>query len=125
MRHGVGVYPSGLEEFFNKGEGYKAEFKTDGTVEKLKQLMSEGVPVIVFIHVEEPYESTHNTHYVPLVGYDAEYLYLAESLEYLANCKDDSELGYNRKIEQSKFERLWTNIDSTWERPYFIIQKTT
>lgn len=121
---GAGVYPSGVEQFWNDRGGYTAEFKSSGTIEELKRLVSTGVPVIVFIHVEEPYESTHNTHYLPLVGYDTDYLYFSESLEYLANCKDEPDLSYNRKTELSKFERLWTNIDSTWNNPYFIITTT-
>lgn len=120
---GAGVSPSGIEEFFHGREGYTAEFVTDGTVEDLKGLVSTGVPVIVFIHVEEPYESIHNTHYLPLVGYDSEYFYFAESLDYLANCKDEKGISYNRKTEISKFERLWKDIDGIWDNPYFVIQK--
>lgn len=121
---GGGVYPSGVEQFWNDRGGYTAEFKSGGTIDELKRLVSTDVPVIVFIHVEEPYESTHNTHYLPLVGYDTDYLYFAESLEYLANCKDEPDLGYNRKTERTKFERLWTNIDGTWDNPYFMITET-
>lgn len=121
---GAGVYPSGVEQFWNDLGGYTAEFKSGGTIYELKRLVSTGVPIIVFIHVEEPYTSTHNTHFLPLVGYDSDYLYFAESLEYLANCKDEPDMVYNRKTEISKFERLWTNIDSTWDNPYFVIKKT-
>lgn len=120
---GNGVYPSGVEQFWNELEGYSAEFKSGGTADELKGLVSTGVPVIVFIHVEEPYTTAHNTHYLPLIGYDEEYFYFAESLDYLANCKDELELGYNRKTEISKFERLWSNIDGVWEQPYFVIMK--
>lgn len=115
-----GAMPNGIEEFFN-GRGYEAQFKSDGTVEVLKELVSRGAPVIVFIHVEEPYETTHNTHYIPLIGYDADYFYFAESLTDYANCKDEKGLAYNRKTEISKFERLWENIDSAWDYPYFEI----
>lgn len=120
---GNGVSPSGIEQFWEEREGYSAEFKTGGTVEDLKRLVSADVPVIVFIHVEEPYDTPHNTHYIPLVGYDEEYFYFAESLDYMANCKDDTGLNYNRKTEISKFERLWENIDAAWDFPYFIISK--
>ena len=120
---GSGVYPSGVKQFWDDLEGYAAEFKSGGTVEELKGLVSTGVPVIVFIHVEEPYTTTHNTHYLPLIGYDEEYFYFAESLDYLANCKDGPGLGYNRKTEISKFERLWSNIDGVWEQPYFVITR--
>lgn len=119
---GGGVMPNGIKEFFS-GRGYQAEFKSDGTVAVLKELLSQGAPVIVFIHVEEPYESTHNTHYIPLIGYDADYFYFAESLIDYANCKDEKDVPYNRKTEIAKFERLWANIDGTYDYPYFVITK--
>lgn len=119
---GGGVSPDGIEKFFNK-RGYEAEYKCNGTIENLKEQLSKGTPVIVFIHVSEPYTSTHNTHYVPLVGYDNEYFYFAESLSYLANCKDEKDVSYNRKTEISKFKRLWDNIDGVWDYPYFTISK--
>lgn len=118
-----GAMPSGIVESFKAG-GYEAEFKSNGTVEELKELVSRGNPVIVFIHVEEPYESPHNTHYIPLVGYDEEYFYFAESLSDYANCKEEKNLPYNRRTEIDKFERLWTDIDATWDNPYFLIEKT-
>lgn len=117
-----GAMPHGITEFFN-ARGYEAEFKSNGTVDILKELVSRGAPVIVFIHVEEPYTTTHNTHYIPLIGYDADYLYFAESLTEYANCKDEKDVPYNRKTEIAKFERLWANIDGAWDYPYFVITK--
>lgn len=117
-----GAMPYGIEQFFN-ARGYEAKFMSNGTVDILKELVSKGAPVIVFIHVEEPYETTHNTHYIPIIGYDADYFYFAESLSDYANCKDEKNVTYNRKTEISKFERLWTNIDGSWDYPYFTITK--
>lgn len=118
-----GVYPAGIKAFFQEREGYSAEFIRGGKVEDIKKLVSEGDPVIVYIHVKEPYDDPHHTHYVPVVGYDSEYLYFAESLEELANCKDKTEEGYNRKTEISEFERLWKDIEGLWDNPYFLITK--
>lgn len=120
LSDGMGVMPSGITNFF-KSKGYHAEYITNGTVEELKYEISKGAPVIVFIHTEVPYDSPHNTHYVPVVGYDKEYFYLAESLEYLANCKEESDLPYNRKIEINYFKELWLEIDNMWDNPYYII----
>ncbi|WP_261797186.1 C39 family peptidase [Candidatus Stoquefichus massiliensis] len=78
----------------------------NGTIDGLKFEISNGASVIVFIRVEESYESPHNTHYVSIVGYDEDYFYFAESLDYLANCKDQSDLIYNRKTKISKFQIL-------------------
>lgn len=117
-----GVPPWGIEQFFTE-QGYTIEYKTEGTVDELKAEVSKGVPVIVFIHVEEPYTNSHATHYIPLVGYDKENLYFSESLEYLANCKDEKDVAYNRKTDIEKFKRLWANIDDTWQQPYFVISE--
>lgn len=117
-----GAMPSGIATYFSDN-GYKASFNSDGTVDQLKELVSQGAPVIVFIHVEEPYETTHNTHYIPIVGYDTDNFYFAESLEDYANCKDEKDTSYNRKTDIAKFERLWDNIDGMWNNPYFLIDK--
>lgn len=112
-----GVSPYGIVKFF-QSRGYKAEFKCNGTIEELKMEVSKGIPVIVFIRVNE---QELGTHYIPLVGYDKDYFYFAESLPYMANYKDEEDLPYNRKIEISEFKKLWYNIDGRWNYPYFII----
>ncbi len=117
-----GVSPNGILTFFNELD-YEAEFITDGTIDDLKKELLKGAPVIVFIHVIVPYISPHITHYIPLVGYDSEYFYFAESLEDFANCKDEKDLPYNRKTEISNFELLWENIDGMWDNPYYKISK--
>lgn len=80
------------------------------------------VPVIVFIHVETNADSLHYTHYVPLVGYDENHFYFAESLPYKANYKDQN-LPYNRKTDIETFKKLWKDIDGTWQKPYFKISE--
>lgn len=117
-----GVSPYGIEKFFN-ARGYEASFTCNATIEDLKRQVSKGAPVIVFVHVIEPYASTHNTHYLPLVGYDEAYLYFSESLPEFANCKNEKDVGYNRKTDVAKFKRLWANIDGMWDFPYFVITK--
>ena len=112
-----GVSPHGIVTFFHN-RGYEAEYKYDGTIDDLKEQLSKGVPVIVFIRVNE---QEVYTHYVPLVGYDNDYFYFAESFPYLANCKDEIDVSYNRKTEISTFKRLWDNIEGMWNYPYFMI----
>lgn len=116
-----GVSPYGIETFFNE-RGYNIEYKCNGTINDLKEQVSKGVPVIVFIRVNE---QEIYTHYVPLVGYDEDYFYFAESLPYMANCKEEEGLSYNRKTAISTFERLWNDIDGMWNYPYFIISSET
>ncbi len=119
-----GVSPYGIETFFIE-RGYEARFITDGTIDDLKRELLKGAPVIAFIHVEEPYENPHVTHYIPIVGYDTKYFYFAESLPGLSINTDKEDLPYNRKTKIEKFERLWQNIDATWENPYFSITKVS
>ena len=117
---GNGVYPQGIVSFF-LDKGYEAEFVSDATVEDLKREIAKGAPVIVFIHGQEPVDNLHNTHYVPIIGYDEAYFYFAESSSGLANCKDEEDVAYNRKTEIETFEKLWVNIDGVWDHPYFSI----
>ncbi len=117
---GSGVYPQGIVTFFSD-LGYQAEFVYDATVEELKEEVAKGAPVIVFIHVGDPEVNVHYTHYVPIVGYDETYFYFAESLDYMANCKDEEDLPYNRKTEIKDFQKIWANIEGYWDYPYFSI----
>lgn len=122
LANGQGVYPKGIVNYFN-AHGYEAEYIEDASIDEIKYEVSLGAPVIVHIHVEEPKETIHATHYVPIVGYDEEYFYFAESLEDYANCKDQSDLPYNRKTSIEEFKKLWNNIDGVFEQPYFKIVK--
>lgn len=115
-----GVPPTGLVKFL-QNNGYNAEYVCDATVDTLKEKVSKGAPVIVFIHLTENDPNVHYTHYLPLVGYDTEYFYFAESLEEFANCKDETGLSYNRKTKIDEFERLWKDIDGFWDYPYFDV----
>ena len=115
-----GVLPSSIVTFFDNN-GYDAAYITNGTIEDLKREVSKGVPVIVFIHMEVPYTSCHNTHYLAMVGYDEEYFYFAESVEGNANSKEEK--NYNRKMDIKSFEEHWKNIDGCWDNPYFRITK--
>ena len=80
--------------------GYKLE---SGMISlaALKYEVSKGVPVIVGIEIA-PGNSL--PHFLPIVGYDDEYIYAAESVGRYANEKGDH---YNRKIKINVFKELW------------------
>ena len=80
--------------------GYKLE---SGMISlaALKYKVSKGVPVIVGMEIA-PGNSL--LHFLPVVGYDDEYIYAAESVGIYANEKDDY---YNRKIKIDTFKELW------------------
>ena len=67
----------------------------------LKYEVSKGVPVIVGMEIA-PGNSL--LHFLPIVGYDDEYIYAAESVGIYANEKGDH---YNRKIKTDTFKELW------------------
>ena len=69
-----------------------------GDTKTLKQRLSGGVPVIVFLSIP------NDTHYAVVAGYDMQYFYLADSLPENENA--DGNL-YNRKLTIEDFEKLW------------------
>lgn len=94
------VYPKGIRKVLKKS-GFKTNY-FKGNIDTLKYEVSKGTPVIVFIKVEK---DRNYLHFVPVVGYDEEFIYLAESMERLANCENG--IGYNRKVPISEFIKLW------------------
>ena len=99
-RRGDGtVYPKGVQKLLAQ-HGLNATYCT-GSLNTLKNEVSKGYPVIVFIRVR-PGEKW--LHYVPVVGYDEEHIFLADSLKELAEDKNGS---YNRKIAAADFLKLW------------------
>lgn len=96
--------------------GYKSGLWV-GSVTDLKYAVNKGVPVIVLIRVNtsQPY-----LHYVPVVGYDKEYIYVADSLSYMTN---SDETHYNRKIAIDEFKELWKNKTFFVDNIYITIKK--
>ncbi len=97
------VYPKGIVRLL-KQQGFKAAIRI-GNIAKLKEEVSAGTPVIVFIKV---YRNKGYLHYVPVIGYNEENLYIAESLKDLINAND---VNYNRSISFSDFKKLWNTSD--------------
>ena len=95
------VYPKGIRSVLRK-RGLKTNYYK-GTIDTLKYEVSKGNPVIVFIKVQE---DRNNLHFVPVVGYDKEYIYLSESLRHLVNCENERK-SYNRKVPINEFKKLW------------------
>ena len=77
--------------------GYQAT-ACHGSVDTLKQRLSEGNPVIVFIRIPG------DTHYAVVVGYDEQHMYLANSLSENADASDTQ---YNRVLTTEDFEAVW------------------
>ena len=106
------VDPRGILVLFRK-KGYRAEFYR-GSIETLKKRVSLGIPVIVFIkvHADQRY-----AHFAPVVGYDQDYFYLADSLGHKINC---SEPTHNRKIPIAELEQLW-RTNPFYKQSYIVV----
>ena len=77
--------------------GYQAK-AYHGSIDTLKQWLTEGHPIIVFIRIPG------DTHYAVVVGYDRQRIYLADSLAENANASDTQ---YNRVLTMEDFEAVW------------------
>jgi hypothetical protein len=95
------IYPKGIRTVLRK-KGFKTNYYK-GNINTLKYEVSKGTPVLVFIKVQK---DSNNLHFVPVVGYDKEYIYLSESLRHLVNCGDEHK-SYNRKVPINEFKKLW------------------
>ncbi|WP_313133629.1 C39 family peptidase [Anaerocolumna sp.] len=93
------VTPKNLVGFLSE-KGYSANL-CSGTALQLKHEISKGTPVIVFVRTS-PKENYY--HYLPIVGYDEDNIYAAESLQYKTNAENQH---YNRIISNSDFEMMW------------------
>lgn len=77
--------------------GYRAK-ALHGSIETLKQRLTEGHPIIVFVR------TSGDTHYAVVVGYDEQHIYLADSL---AENSNTSDARYNRVLTTEAFEDIW------------------
>ena len=85
-----------------------------GNIDSLKQRLTEGVPVIAFVDIPG------DTHYVVVVGYDRQYIYLADSLEADKNAEGNC---YNRKLETAEFERIWRTATILTDNIYIAARR--
>lgn len=93
------VYPKGIQSLLPK-YGLRVKY-CFGNLTALKNAVSTGSPVIAMIRIRP---DKNWLHYVPVVGYDEENIFIAESLEELVNCNEQY---FNRKIPIKEFKKLW------------------
>lgn len=103
------VIPKSILKLF-RSKGYKAALYR-GNLDSLKSELQKGIPIIILIRTDK---DKNWLHYVPVVGFDSEYFYIADSLEYLANCDCEH---YNRKIEIKDFYQYWKT--NTFYMPFY------
>ena len=91
--------------------GYQAKAYR-GNVDTLKQRLTEGDPIIVFIRIPG------DTHYAVVVGYDEQNIYLADSLAGNASAPD---AGYNRVLATEDFEAVWETGTLLPDNIYIVV----
>ena len=97
---------------FFEAHGYAAQ-TYHGDVTSLKQRLTAGAPVIAFVSIPG------DTHYLVVVGYDAQYLYLADSLAQTA----DSSAAYNRRLTTAEFEAIGHTDTPLSDNIYIIVSR--
>ena len=94
-----GVPPSGIRKVL-RSYGFHVRYCA-GNLNALKRELCKGAPVIVFIRVRK---DKRWLHYVPVVGFDGDSLFLADSAAGSVNCSGKP---YNRVISTKDFMALW------------------
>lgn len=109
------VYPKGVHDML-RSYGMKVKY-CRGNLNALKVDLQKGNPVIVMIRVQKDKDWLH---YVPVVGFDEEHVFLAESLSELINCKN---VLYNRRLRNEEFMQLWNTAmlkQPFYKNTYFV-----
>lgn len=109
------VYPKGVYDMLRR-YGMKVKY-CRGNLNALKVDLQKGNPVIVMIRVQKDKDWLH---YVPVVGFDEEHVFLAESLSELINCKN---VLYNRRLRNEEFMQLWNTAmlkQPFYKNTYFV-----
>ena len=104
------VYCKGIVKLA-KRHGLKAMLRT-GNLKALKNAVAEGSPVIVMLRSRK---GSRGLHFVPVVGYDEEFIYLMDSVYSNRNAITAN---YNRKLSTRDFQKLW-NISMLKQPLYF------
>ena len=117
MKNGA-VMPRTLTKVI-RSYGLHADY-VKGSLETLKADISEGKRIIGFVKTQPDKKWLH---YISIVGYDEENIFIAESLKYLVNC---DETFYNRKLTITEFLRLWDTRECYmpfYRNTYVVISK--
>ena len=81
-------------------------------MDTMKARLSDGVPVIAFVSIPG------DTHYTVVVGYDENFVYLADSISDDSNADGD---WYNRKLSVREFEEIWTTTMYPVKNIYIVV----
>lgn len=107
------INPNQLYQYLKTQSDYNI-YACKGTIQDLKTVLDCNIPVIVLINC------TGGFHYVPVVGYDNEYIYIQDSVPSFRNSKQTS---YNRRETYKDFEKLWNVVLPKSDHLMYIITK--
>jgi len=116
--HGGAVLPGVLRRELIR-HGLKARY-VKGNLNTLKADLSEGKRIIVFIRTRL---DKRWLHYVPIVGYDEDNIYIAESMNSLVNCESPHS---NRRLSNEEFLKFWDTREiymPFYKNTYLVIEK--
>ncbi|NLN86567.1 MAG: hypothetical protein GX133_03025 [Syntrophomonadaceae bacterium] len=105
------VMPQAIIEVFRE-YGHEAKMLR-GDLEHLKTRLNQGHPIIVLIGHFISWQ-----HYVTVVGYDEENIFLYDS-----NQDTDNTHGYNRTMTNAEFISQWKNEIPLFEQIYFVVER--
>lgn len=94
------ISPKPLKQFWDSKNDYEM-YVCKGTINDLKDAVSHNIPVIVLINCPGGW------HYVPVVGFDKNYIYIHDSVFDFRNVTGEF---YDRKESYKDFEKLWSVI---------------
>ena len=114
-KHSEGAYPKCFKVLFEEQyTHYTAAYYT-GTTDDLKDAVSQGTPVIVLLF------NGKTLHYVPVVGYDEEHIFIQDSVDEYRNVDDSKD--FNRSVETAVFDKMWNIPLESCERLFVIVRK--
>lgn len=103
------VLPKNLKKILQQ-YGFQVRYM-QGDLNALKAELSEGNRVIAFVKTRL---DKNWLHYVPVVGYNEEEVFIAESLGYLTNCREEF---FNRRVKTEEFLKYWNT--RAWYMPFY------
>ena len=93
------VLPRNLKKAL-KGKGFSVTFRS-GNPQTLKAELCKGNRVIALVRTRLGKKWLH---YVPIVGYNEQEIFIADSMRSLTNCREEH---FNRRLSWEEFLRYW------------------
>lgn len=97
-----------------QNHGYHAE-AYHGDLDTMKERLTDGVPIIAFVSIPG------DTHYLVIVGYDENFIYLVDSVSDYSNADGG---WYNRALSAAEFEEIWVTNMYPVKNIYIVVNQS-